>query len=73
METESMALEGKHNMKNAMAATSVAKLMQLEKRQFVRVYLICVEHRLEKVLKIQNVQYINDSKATNVNATFAFR
>jgi UDP-N-acetylmuramoylalanine--D-glutamate ligase len=29
-----------------------------------------VEHRLEKVLKIQNVQYINDSKATNVNATF---
>jgi UDP-N-acetylmuramoylalanine--D-glutamate ligase len=29
-----------------------------------------VEHRLEKVLKIQNVQYINDSKATNTNATF---
>ena len=29
-----------------------------------------VEHRLEKVLKIENVQYINDSKATNVNATF---
>jgi UDP-N-acetylmuramoylalanine--D-glutamate ligase len=29
-----------------------------------------VEHRLEKVLKIQNVQYINDSKATNVNAIF---
>ena len=29
-----------------------------------------VEHRLESVLKIQNVQYINDSKATNVNATF---
>jgi UDP-N-acetylmuramoylalanine--D-glutamate ligase len=36
----------------------------------VRVYLISrCEHRLEKV-KIQNVQYINDSKATNVNATF---
>jgi UDP-N-acetylmuramoylalanine--D-glutamate ligase len=31
METESMALEGKHNMKNAMAATSVAKLMQIRK------------------------------------------
>jgi UDP-N-acetylmuramoylalanine--D-glutamate ligase len=29
-----------------------------------------VEHRLEKVLKIQNVQYINDSKATNINATY---
>jgi UDP-N-acetylmuramoylalanine--D-glutamate ligase len=34
METESIALEGKHNMKNAMAATSVAKLMQNVKQQF---------------------------------------
>ncbi|MBC5839972.1 UDP-N-acetylmuramoyl-L-alanine--D-glutamate ligase [Flavobacterium sp. F-380] len=72
METESMALEGKHNMKNAMAATSVAKLMQIRKAT-IRESLSNfqgVEHRLEKVLKIQNVQYINDSKATNVNATF---
>lgn len=72
METESIALEGKHNMKNAMAATSVAKLMQIRKAT-IRESLSNfqgVEHRLEKVLKIQNVQYINDSKATNVNATF---
>jgi UDP-N-acetylmuramoylalanine--D-glutamate ligase len=72
METESIALEGKHNMKNAMAATSVAKLMQIRKAT-IRESLANfqgVEHRLEKVLKIQNVQYINDSKATNVNATF---
>lgn len=72
METESIALEGKHNMKNAMAATSVAKLMQIRK-QTIRESLSNfqgVEHRLEKVLKIQNVQYINDSKATNTNATF---
>jgi len=72
METEYIALEGKHNMKNAMAATSVAKLMQIRKAT-IRESLSSfqgVEHRLEKVLKIQNVQYINDSKATNVNATF---
>ncbi|GGA63998.1 UDP-N-acetylmuramoylalanine--D-glutamate ligase [Flavobacterium palustre] len=72
METAAIALEGKHNFKNAMAATSVAKLMQIRKAT-IRESLSNfqgVEHRLEKVLKIQNVQYINDSKATNVNATF---
>ena len=72
MDMEHIALEGKHNMKNAMAATSVAKLMQIRKST-IRESLSNfqgVEHRLEKVLKIQNVQYINDSKATNVNATF---
>ena len=72
METETMALEGQHNMKNAMAATSVAKLMKIRNKT-IRESLSNfqgVEHRLEKVLKIQNVQYINDSKATNVNATF---
>jgi UDP-N-acetylmuramoylalanine--D-glutamate ligase len=72
IETETIALEGKHNLKNAMAATSVAKLMNIRKAT-IRESLASfqgVEHRLEKVLKIQNVQYINDSKATNVNATF---
>lgn len=72
METANIALEGKHNLKNAMAATSVAKLMNIRKA-VIRESLSNfqgVEHRLEKVLKIQNVQYINDSKATNVNATF---
>ena len=72
MKTGEISLEGKHNMKNAMAATSVAQLMKIRK-QTIRESLFNfqgVEHRLEKVLKIQNVQYINDSKATNVNATF---
>jgi UDP-N-acetylmuramoylalanine--D-glutamate ligase len=72
MKTADISLEGKHNMKNAMAATSVALLMKIRK-QTIRESLSNfqgVEHRLEKVLKIQNVQYINDSKATNVNATF---
>jgi UDP-N-acetylmuramoylalanine--D-glutamate ligase len=72
METAQIALEGKHNLKNAMAAASVASLLKIRK-QTIRESLgnfQGVEHRLEKVLKIQNVQYINDSKATNVNATF---
>ncbi|AWG23926.1 UDP-N-acetylmuramoyl-L-alanine--D-glutamate ligase [Flavobacterium kingsejongi] len=72
MPTDNLALEGKHNVKNAMAATTVAQLMRIRKAT-IRESLSDfqgVEHRLEKVLKIQNVQYINDSKATNVNATF---
>jgi len=72
MDTETIALEGKHNMKNAMAATSVANLLKIRK-ETIRESLSSfqgVEHRLEKVLKIQNVQYINDSKATNVNSVF---
>lgn len=72
METTQIALQGKHNLKNAMAATSVAQLMQIRKKT-IRESLSNfqgVAHRLEKVLKIQNVQYINDSKATNVNASF---
>ncbi|OYU80458.1 MAG: UDP-N-acetylmuramoyl-L-alanine--D-glutamate ligase [Flavobacterium sp. BFFFF1] len=72
MDTNYLALEGKHNLKNAMAAASVAQLMKIRK-ETIRESLSNfqgVEHRLEKVLKIQNVQYINDSKATNVNATF---
>ncbi len=72
MKTADISLEGKHNRKNAMAAASVAQLMKIRK-QTIRESLSNfqgVEHRLEKVLKIANVQYINDSKATNVNATF---
>ena len=72
MLTSELSLEGKHNIKNALAASSVAKLLQIRKAT-IRESLADfqgVEHRLEKVLKIQNVQYINDSKATNVNAAF---
>lgn len=72
MPTSTLALEGKHNAKNAMAAATVAQLLRIRK-QTIRESLEDfdgVEHRLEKVLKINNVQYINDSKATNVNATY---
>ena len=72
MQTNTLALEGKHNLKNTMAAATVAKLVNIRKetiRQSVKTFL-GAPHRLEKVLKIGHVQYINDSKATNVNATY---
>jgi len=72
MPTNNLALEGKHNIKNAMAASTVAHLLKIRK-QTIRESLENfhgVEHRLEQVLKINKVQYINDSKATNVNATY---
>lgn len=72
MPTKSIALEGNHNIKNAMAASTVAHLLKIRK-QTIRESLEnfqAVEHRLEHVLKINKVNYINDSKATNVNATY---
>lgn len=67
-----LALKGKHNTKNAMAAAMTATLLKVRK-DTIRESLEDfegAEHRLESVLKINGVQYINDSKATNVNATF---
>ena len=72
MAREDLALKGEHNTKNAMAASTVAQLLKIRK-QTIRESMGSfqgVEHRLEKVLKINNVQYINDSKATNINATY---
>ena len=72
MPISEIAIQGDHNVKNAMAATTVATLLKIRK-ETIRQSLTAfsgVEHRLEMVLKINNVQYINDSKATNVNATF---
>ncbi|SHG03415.1 UDP-N-acetylmuramoylalanine--D-glutamate ligase [Arenibacter palladensis] len=72
MSTDALALEGKHNVKNTMAATTAAKLISIRKETIRRSIenFQGAEHRLEKVLKIHHVQYINDSKATNVNATY---
>lgn len=72
MPTANLALEGKHNIKNAMAASTVAQLLRIRKNT-IRESLENfqgAEHRLEQVLRINKVQYINDSKATNVNATY---
>ena len=67
-----LELQGQHNTKNAMAASTVSKLLSIRKETIRRSLenFQGVEHRLENVLKINNVKYINDSKATNVNATF---
>ena len=67
-----IGIQGDHNVKNAMAASTVANLLKIRK-QTIRESLEGfqgVEHRLERVIKMNNVLYINDSKATNVNATF---
>jgi UDP-N-acetylmuramoylalanine--D-glutamate ligase len=72
MKTKTLALKGKHNTKNAMAAAMAASLLKVRK-DLIRESLEDFEgaaHRLEPVLKINDVQYINDSKATNVNATY---
>lgn len=72
MPTTNLALEGKHNIKNAMAASTAAQLLNIRKHT-IRESLENfqgAEHRLEHVLRINKVQYINDSKATNVNATY---
>lgn len=72
MNIATLALKGKHNTKNAMAASMATSLLKVRK-ETIRESLEDfegAEHRLEMVLKINGVQYINDSKATNVNATF---
>ncbi len=72
MPIATIGIQGEHNLKNAMAASTVATLLKIRK-QTIRECLEGfqgVEHRLEKVVKRNNVWYINDSKATNVNATF---
>ncbi len=72
MSISTLALKGKHNTKNAMAAAMAATLLKVRKNT-IRESLEDfegAEHRLENVLKINGVEYINDYKATNVNATY---
>ena len=67
-----LALQGKHNVYNSMAAAIAAKAIKIDKK-VIRESLMTfsgVEHRMEKVLKIKNVLYINDSKATNVDSAW---
>lgn len=70
MEQESLALSGKHNMYNSLAAGIATRLAGVsnEKLRESLASFEGVEHRLEKVATVGGVQYINDSKATNVDA-----
>ena len=70
--TMEFPLKGRHNLLNAMAASTVAHLLDVSKETIRESLLnfMGAPHRLEPVLKIQNIRYINDSKATNVNAVY---
>ena len=69
---ESLSLKGNHNVQNSMAATTVAQLLKISNEELRESLgnFQSISHRLEHVLTIQKVKYINDSKATNVNAVF---
>lgn len=70
MEQEELSLTGKHNIYNSLAAGLAGNIAGI-KKEIIRKSLgdfPGVEHRLEKVCKVGGVQYINDSKATNVDA-----
>lgn len=72
MYIKELALEGKHNIYNSMAAAIAAKALNIS-NEVIRKSLMDfqgVEHRMEKVLKVREVLYVNDSKATNVNSTW---
>ena len=72
MTLENLALQGKHNIYNSMAAGVAARLLDLRK-DIIKQSLSDfenVEHRLEFVARIHSIDFINDSKATNVNATW---
>ncbi len=72
MQTSELALKGKHNAYNSLAAAMVANALEI-KNSLTREALTNfenVEHRLEKVAMVRGVEFINDSKATNVNAAW---
>ena len=72
MYLQELALGGRHNIYNSMAAAIAAKAMDIDNaaiREGLATFQ-AVEHRLEKVLSIKDVLYINDSKATNVDAAW---
>lgn len=67
-----LSLQGRHNVYNSMAAAITGKVLKISNK-VLRESLSSfkgVEHRLENVIKVKNVLYINDSKATNVNSTW---
>ena len=72
MSIHELALKGKHNTQNALAAGIAARILEIRK-DVVRESLqdfTNVEHRLEFVAKVNGIEFINDSKATNINSAW---
>ncbi len=72
MTIHELALKGRHNIYNSMAAAIAGKVLNIRK-EVIRESLADfqgVEHRLEPVIKVSGINFINDSKATNVNSTW---
>ena len=72
MKLDELSLVGNHNIANSLAASIAGKILNI-KNESIRNSLMtfqAVEHRLEQVAEINGVKFINDSKATNVNATY---
>lgn len=72
MSVHDLALQGKHNLYNSMAAGIASRILDLRK-EVIRESLSDfqnVEHRLESVAAVHGIEFINDSKATNVNSTW---
>ena len=69
---ENLALQGRHNAYNSMAAAISAKLVEVRKSKIKESLADFqnVEHRLEFVASVHGIEFINDSKATNVNSTW---
>ncbi len=72
MTLESLALQGKHNIYNSMAAGIATRILEVSKDRIKESLsdFQNIEHRLEFVANIQGIEYINDSKATNINSTW---
>ena len=72
MSIHDLALKGKHNTQNSLASGIASRILEIRK-EVVRESLedfVNVEHRLEFVAKVHGIEFINDSKATNVNSTW---
>jgi UDP-N-acetylmuramoylalanine--D-glutamate ligase len=72
MSIHELALKGKHNTQNSLASGIASRILEIRK-DVVRESLedfVNVEHRLEFVAKVHGIEFINDSKATNVNSTW---
>ncbi|MFO7656229.1 MAG: UDP-N-acetylmuramoyl-L-alanine--D-glutamate ligase [Bacteroidales bacterium] len=72
MSVADLSLKGKHNIYNSMAAGIAGSILQIRK-ETIRESLMDfkgVEHRLERLIKVRGIEFINDSKATNINSTW---